>query len=144
VATPTFTVPKNINLYSKAAGLISGFSNSSPANLSLIQGLLTWNLHQPPINTSVRTEMNRSLFVKEYYNILSWQPNPQNDQFSVVEYKIYRKVSGGQYGLVDSVPADTYEYMDLISATGEVLEYALTSVDSEGRESPKSIPAKTS
>jgi len=88
--------------------------------------------------------MNRSLFVKEFYNILSWQPNSQNDPFTITEYKIYRRISGHPYEHIKTVPGNTLEYMELIPATGEVIEYALASVDSEGRESPKSLPVKSS
>jgi hypothetical protein len=139
IATPTFAVPIDTELASMNAGLISNFSTASSANLSLTQELLCWNLHQPPINVSLRTEINRSLYVKEFYNFLSWEPNPVNDKFSVAEYRIYRRVSEGKFEHLKTVPANTFEYMDMILRTGEVYKYAVTSVDSEGRESPKSV-----
>jgi len=144
VAKPTFVVPVNTGLSLINAGLISDISSSSASDIGLVQELLCWNLHQPPVNLSLKTEMNRSLFVKEFYNILSWQPNSQNDPFTINEYKIYRRISGHPYEHIKTVPGNTLEYMELIPATGEVIEYALASVDSEGRESPKSLPVKSS
>jgi len=144
IPTPTFAVPINTELTSMNAGLVSAFSNASSADFSLTQELLCWNLHQPPINVSLRTETNRSLFVKELYKFLTWQPNPLNGQFSIAEYRIYRRVSGGQFEHIKTVPGSTFEYMDMILKSGAVLEYAITSVDSEGRESPRSVPVITS
>jgi len=139
IATPTFTVPINTDLAPMNAGLISNFSNASSANYSLTQELLCWNLHQPPINVSLRTEVNRSLFRKELKNTLSWQPNPLNDQFSIVEYRIYRKVGNNNYENIEAVPANVTEYAELVPTTGQAVSYLLTSVDSEGRESPRSV-----
>jgi hypothetical protein len=107
--------------------------------------LLCSNLHQPPTNISIRREMNRSLFVKEYYDHLSWEPDSWNDRFNIAEYRIYRKTASGQtYQLVASVGSDIFSYMDGPVDSSEDYQYALTSVDSEGRESPRSLPVKAS
>ena len=83
IATPTSSVPIDTNLVPMNAGLISKFSNASSADFNLTQELLCWNLNQPPINVSLRTETNRSLYVKELYNVVSWEPNPLNDKFNI-------------------------------------------------------------
>lgn len=80
----------------------------------------------------------------EFYNFLSWEPNPQNEEFNIVQYKIYRKRPGEQHELLKTVPANTFEYLDLILRTGELFEYAIASVDSKGRESPKSASVSIS
>lgn len=145
VVTPTFVVPINTDLENISAGLISNFSNASSANFNLAKELLCWNLHQPPMNVSIKTETNRSLCVKELYGVLSWEANPQNDKFNIAKYKIYKKRTGEQFEHLKTVPANTFEYnLDLIPQTGEVFYYAITSVDSEGRESPKSASVSIS
>lgn len=144
-ATPTFIVPVDTDLIPVSAGLIASSSNASSPDCSLSKEVLCWNLHQPPINVSLKVETNRSLYVKELYRILSWEPNPQNDEFNIAQYKIYRKYPGEYYEHLKTVPANTFEYnMGLILKTGEVYEYAITSLDSEGRESPKSASVSIS
>jgi len=139
IATLTLTVPINADLTSMNAGLISNLSNASSADYSLTREILCWNLHQPPISVSLKTEINRSLFRKEHKNTLTWQPNPFNDQFPIVEYRIYRKIGNNDYEMIKAVPVYVTEYADeLIPATDQSVSYFLTSVDSEGRESPRS------
>jgi hypothetical protein len=140
IAAPTFAVAINADLAYMNAGLISNLGNASSADYSLTREILCWNLHQPPISVSLKTEINRSLFRKELKNTLIWQPNPFNDQFSIVEYRIYRKVGNNDYEMIKAVSVDVTEYVDeLIPATGQSVSYSLTSVDSKGIESPRSL-----
>jgi fibronectin type 3 domain-containing protein len=89
--------------------------------------------------------MNRSLFVKEYYDHLSWEPDSWNSRFNIAEYRIYRKETGyPEYQLLGSVGADVLAYLDGPVDSTKEYGYVLTSVDSEGRESPRSLPVKAS
>ena len=107
-------------------------TNSSPQ-------VLCWTLNQPPANIIVTQEANRSLFTKEYYNTLNWGPEPWNSQFTLSSYRIYRRgVFTSEYQFLASLPATAFGYLDGPVDAKVPYEYALTSVDSKGRESPKS------
>jgi hypothetical protein len=130
---------------SKQENLIIGNTAVIPQTTDEHPILLCSNLHQPPTNISIIREINRSLFVKEYYDHLSWEPDSWNNRFNIVQYRIYRKeVSELRYQLLASVGADVLAYLDGPIESTKEYEYVLTSVDSEGRESPRSLPVKAS
>lgn len=68
---------------------------------------------------------------------MSWSPNPYNNQFTITEYRIYSEYAR-KYELIGSVSGNTYEYRAGPFSGGEEVKYVITSVDSEGNESPKS------
>ena len=131
-ATPviTTTIPQNPNL-------IASNVNVSRQITSVSESLICWNLCQPPENITLANEVNRSLFRIETYLRLNWSPNPYNNQFTITEYRIYSEYAGN-YELIGSVSGNTYEYRAGPFSGGEDMKYAITSVDSEGNESPKS------
>jgi hypothetical protein len=114
-------------------------SNLPGRSVSVESEVICWNLNQPPINISSTREVNRSLFRQEFYNIVRWEPNPYNREFEISEYRIYLERLG-EHEFLTSVPANTFEYMDLVAEGTLKRGYALTSVDSRGNESPKSAP----
>jgi fibronectin type 3 domain-containing protein len=83
--------------------------------------------------------VNRSLFRQEFYNIVRWEPNPYNSEFEITEYRIYLDRLG-EHEFLSTVPANIFEYRDLVAEGTLKKSYALTSVDSRGNESPKSAP----
>jgi hypothetical protein len=130
---------------SKQENLIIGNTAAIPQTTDEHPILLCSNLHQPPTNISIRREMNRSLFVKEYYDYLSWEHDSWNSRFNIVEYRVYRREAADlRYQLLASVTADVLAYLDGPVDSSKEYEYVLTSVDSEGRESPRSLPVKAS
>lgn len=93
---------------------------------------------KPPENVSLRREINRSLFHKEAFHTISWNPNPENNIFVITEYRIYRKYSeesDDRFQLIGSVPSDTFEYLDGYLDYTQKFVYAVTSVDSGDYES---------
>jgi hypothetical protein len=112
-------------------------TNIIPQDTLAESTLICWNLCQPPENVTIAEEVNRSLFRKETYHRLSWNPHPFNDQFTITEYRVYSEFAG-EYELIGSVSGDTYEYRAGPDSEDENVKYAITSVDSEGNESPKS------
>jgi len=109
--------------------------------------LLCWNLNQPPLNVKLKREINRSLFRKEAFHTISWEPDPYNQQFSITEYRIYKKPAGASdadYQLIGVVPDNTFEYIDGYLDPNKAFYYVISSVDSEGFESPKSLPVRNS
>jgi len=103
------------------------------------QELQCWSLHQPPDRPSLVEEMNRSLFKKEYYNSVTWSPNSYNDRFVISGYRVYRKArSSSTYQLLAAVAGSALEHLDGPFLENEQFDYVISSVDAEGRESPRS------
>jgi|GEM_PF-1807204 len=86
-----------------------------------------------PLNFSGRKVMNRSLVMSEYINILTWSPNSNNT--SITAYRLYDN-SDGQAVLLTELASDVFEHwIRGVDRDREYL-YALTAVNSAGRESP--------
>ena len=73
---------------------------------------------------------------------LSWDPNPEPD---VVGYQVYRAIGSGEMTRVTPAPVSGVTYQD--SAAGGVTpgmhaRYAVTAVDRNGNESPRSAPTE--
>lgn len=110
---------------------------------TLNSSFLCWTLNQPPFDVSLSSGINRSLFRKELCITITWNPNPFNEGFVINKYKIYRKPQGrneGPYQLIGEIPVNTFKFADQFSDLTIKYLYVLTSVDSNGNESPRSIP----
>jgi hypothetical protein len=95
----------------------------------------------PPINVSLKREINRSLFRKEAFHTLSWSYNPENSSLTIKNYRIYRKKAGegdGKYQPIGTVSGNTFIYVDKYLDVSEKFVYAITTVESSGNESEKS------
>ena len=95
----------------------------------------------PPINVSLKREINRSLFRKEAFHTLSWSSNPENNDLTIINHRIYRKKAGGgdgSYQMIGTVPGNTFIYVDRYLDISEKFVYVITSVESSGHESEKS------
>jgi hypothetical protein len=87
----------------------------------------------PPIDFSVSRVENRSLFMREYINMLTWQPNPENSHGLVAYYRLYEVTSDKLIPIAELSPeALSYWFREVEERT---YYYALASVDQEGRES---------
>lgn len=95
----------------------------------------------PPINITLNTEINSSLFSDEKINIIRWNKNPLNDAITVINYKIYRKKSDQEdidYKLISTKNADTFEFMDRNLHLEKKYTYMMTVIDRDGNVSKKS------
>ncbi len=133
----TETVLLELDSIVKAIDIKPENTNILPQDTLADSTLICWNLCQPPQNVTHAKEVNRSLFIKETYHKLSWSPHSYNGRFTITEYRIYSEYAG-KYELVGSVSGNTYEYRAGPISEDENVKYAITSVDSEGNESPKS------
>lgn len=109
---------------------------------TLNSSFLCWTLNQPPFDVSLSSGINRSLFRKELCITITWNPNPFNEGFVINKYRIYRKPQGrneGPYQLIGEIPVNTFKFADQFSDLTIKYLYVLTSVDSNGNESPRSI-----
>jgi hypothetical protein len=93
-----------------------------------------------PMNFSGQKTLNRSLSQAEYFNVLSWQANPSNQD--IAKYRIFR-VEGNDQSLLAEVNGDVLEYRDRgVTSDGEYT-YALVAVDHQNRLSnPVSVTIK--
>ena len=114
-----------------------------------VTDIVCWNLHKPPVNITIEQKQNRGLFGGEALNYISWNQNPENSQFAISEYRIYRckktenpKISSFEF--IGAVDANVLQFIDDNVLHNENFIYVIKSVDSEGRESGFSVPASTS
>ncbi len=96
----------------------------------------------PPLNVQYERHENRNLFSVEYLYRLTWNSNPRNAEIgaAIVSYKIYRREIGkGGFSHFHSVQAgnqNSFEFLDrTLGSNAGVFEYAVSAVDSAGRES---------
>ncbi|NOR16075.1 MAG: hypothetical protein GQ544_10235 [Candidatus Aminicenantes bacterium] len=97
----------------------------------------------PPLNIDFETKTNKAYTYWEYLNQITWDANPENQgEFDIVSYRIYRKRRGAintSYTQIVEVSASEFAYLDRgLSGReeAETYEYTVTSVDSDGQESP--------
>ncbi len=97
----------------------------------------------PPLNIASETEINKAYTYWEYLNQISWDANPENQgEFNIVSYRIFRKRRGEintSFTQITEVSASEFSYLDrgiFSQEEAESYEYTVTSVDSDGQESP--------
>jgi hypothetical protein len=94
-----------------------------------------------PVNLQVETKLERSFFRAHYLNALTWENNPLNASrgISVSVHRVYRKPKGqdrSQYVRIGEVAGTTLNYADADGIGADnIYDYAVTCVDSGGRES---------
>jgi len=86
-----------------------------------------------PSNFSCRREENRSLFTREYLNILSWDSPPSAVVSPVSHYCLYEFVSNALVHIAD-IPAGTNRYLQR-NAEDRLYRYGITAVNTSGHES---------
>ncbi len=99
----------------------------------------------PPLNVSLSTVTNSSLFLNEKINVIRWEKNPLNEATQVSHYVIYRKKVGqldSYYKFLTAVDKNTFEHRDRKLPTNEKYSYVLTTFDTNGFESSKSAAAE--
>jgi hypothetical protein len=71
-------------------------------------------------------------------NVIQWQPNPKNEAagFIIVKYKIFRREAGGDFQEIAEVDGLKRSFADVGIEAGKTYEYAVSSVDDQGRKSP--------
>jgi hypothetical protein len=143
----TYVTPQGVNTISQSTNAISQNTSVVPQHIDATPTVHCWNLNQPPINVTLKREKNSSLFRSEAFHTISWESNPYNQQFSIIEYRIYRKMaaeSGMNYRMIGTVSSTTFEFVDRNLDIGKGFDYVVTSVSSDGFESPKSLRVRNS
>ena len=105
----------------------------------------------PPVQVAVKTDVNRTLLYRDYFNRISWQQNSRNaDIFTISQYRIHRKLKSDAAGVfvkVGEVSSTQLHFDDRQHASSQEAaryEYVVTAVDSEGNESDPSVSASPS
>lgn len=101
---------------------------------------------KPPLDPLLKREINRSLFRKEAFHTIYWSPNPENQEFVITEYRVYRKYPDQadiDYEMIGSVPGDVFEFVDGYLDFSKRFFYAVTSVEESGFESEKTTPVES-
>ncbi|MCX7973426.1 MAG: DUF5696 domain-containing protein [Candidatus Aminicenantes bacterium] len=84
-----------------------------------------------PLNLRGEKRENRSLFMKEYINILYWEPNPVNK--NIQGYRIYREEKG-EKKLIGEVGASSFIFFDRGVIKEKEYTYYVTAFNSDDRE----------
>jgi len=92
-----------------------------------------------PLDTELKTEINRTLFMSEKINTVSWSHNPVNDPIQDRQYNIYRKAidDEGPMSLIHTASSSTLSYMDRGLSVSVKHQYSVTVIDGEGHETPR-------
>jgi len=93
-----------------------------------------------PINVALTTALNKILFYSEKMNTITFAKNTDNDDSMVASYKLYRRKAeeaDDKFTLLATLNTSTFKYDDRKLPLSQKYAYALSTVDSEGNESPK-------
>ena len=94
----------------------------------------------PPFQLAGEKILNRSLSQAEYINILTWNPNPDNE--NIVRYRIYEN-DGNIKRLLAEVGAATLTFRQRNVWRDRAYTYSVAAVDNEGREGdPASVTVR--
>ena len=97
-----------------------------------------------PLNIQVTSHVDESLFKVRYLNIVTWEKNPANDSIgaAIATYRVYRKrktEADSSYAAIGDVAGGVFTFTDKpikTAAEKDLYAYTVTSLNSEGKESP--------
>ena len=93
-----------------------------------------------PLNIRWETFNDDSMFLTRYITNVKWEKNPNNDKIvEVILYRIYRKENHADpitFKYIGEVDAQLFTYDDYDIDEKDKYSYTVTSVDSQGHESP--------
>ena len=120
----TFIFPQDTDVIAQEISIV-------PPETTRGTGIL---LFGPPSNIKGEKVLNRSLSQEEYINVLSWEPNPNNEDFNIVKYRIYRVINGEDY-LLTELNASSFEYWHRNVWKGKEYIYYIVAVNDADLES---------
>ncbi|MCX6580148.1 MAG: S8 family serine peptidase [Candidatus Aminicenantes bacterium] len=92
---------------------------------------------QAPLNLQGQKVENRSLFLTEYLNRLTWQANPLNQNSEITGYRVYR-LNGKRIELITELESTRLQYLHRNSEQGSYT-YAVTAVGVDGANGEPAI-----
>ena len=115
-ALPATLVPQEVPI-------LSSIPELTPLEVAVRGGLL----FSPPLNVVATTSSSRSLALIDRTNVLSWEPNPANNDLEINKYRIYS---------VGPIPSDPWTITDvperLDEVDGDVYRYVHSHVKAGG------------
>lgn len=84
-----------------------------------------------PLKASGERRENRSLFMKEYINVLRWEPNPENQD--IKGYRLYREENGKRIA-IGEVDSSTFIFFDRGVGPTKTYIYYIVAFNSFNRE----------
>ena len=145
---PAMTYTQSVYLFGDLLILIekeSPWETTNPQKILHLYQVPT-SRPKPPLYPLLTREINRSLFRKEAFHTIYWSPNPENKEFVITEYRVYRKYPDQadiDYKMIGSVPGDVFEFVDGYLDFSNRFMYAVTSVEESGFESEKTTPVES-
>ena len=88
---------------------------------------------KPPLSFSGKRVENRSLLLKEYIDVLTWQANPGNEPGTVTGYRLYEVTKTDLIHMAD-VNRDSRQYLNR-KVENRAYRYAIAALDRGGQES---------
>jgi hypothetical protein len=118
-------------------------TDDKDATASVTKTIQILRLFQP-LNIQVESHTDESLFQVRYLNIINWEKNPANDSIgaTISTYRVYRKKKvepDSAYKAIGEVSGSTFTFTDKTvknKAEKDLYAYTVTSLNSEGKESP--------
>lgn len=94
-----------------------------------------------PKDVVLTTAINKILFFSEKMNTITFAKNSDNDDSMVANYKLYRRKAeeaDDKFELLTTLTTTTFKYEDRKLPLSQKYAYALSTIDKDGKESPKS------
>ena len=88
-----------------------------------------------PLSFSGQKVLNRSFSQAEYINVLAWSVNTTNMNISIWKFRVYQ-IDGGILRLLSELSSASFEYQHRGVERDKEYNYALFTVDEDGREGP--------
>jgi hypothetical protein len=88
--------------------------------------------------STVTKQMVRTLLYNRIGNVIKWVANAKNAAagYDIAYYRIFRKTASTDYVQIGEVTSDKFLFADAAIDESETYSYAVTSVDSNGHQSP--------
>jgi hypothetical protein len=93
-----------------------------------------------PTSVTLTTAINKILFYSEKMNTITFVKNPDNDDSTLANYKLYRRKAedaDDKFEMLTTLNLTTFKYEDRKLPLNQKYAYALSTVDKDGKESEK-------
>jgi hypothetical protein len=93
-----------------------------------------------PTSVTLTTAINKILFYSEKMNTITFAKNPDNDDSTLANYKLYRRKAedaDDKFEMLTTLNLTTFKYEDRKLPLNQKYAYALSTVDQDGKESEK-------
>jgi uncharacterized delta-60 repeat protein len=102
----TSIIPQDTNVTPQDTNIAAQVTNKMSSYTSERDNLL----FSPPLNFTGSRIFNRSLSQAEYIDLLTWEPNPNNNDLNIAKYRVYR-IEYGEKNLLAELDANTFKYV---------------------------------